>query len=222
MLTANDTQADPLRIEVDRIAVLVVDDHPVVREGVKLLIGNSDSMRLAGYAGTGAEARRMAQKEAPDLVLLDLRLPDTTCPELVRKLRAIAPGTRILLFTAHADERLLAAALDAGAHGCLLKDVAGPDLTDVIRRVAAGEDYMDPRITLESGPRRRNDTDVHLTDREYEVLRHVAMGESNPEVGEELGLALNTVKSYLQSVMRKLGARNRVEAIIRASEQGLL
>jgi two-component system nitrate/nitrite response regulator NarL len=201
------------------VRILVVDDHLVVREGTTLLVRHDPALTVVGYARTAAEALVEARRTQPDLVLLDLRLPDQLAPEATTALKAAVPGVRVLLFTAYADHAALQAALAAGADGCLLKDTSRTDLVEAIKRVAAGERYVDPRITREGdeplpGP--------PLTPREYEVLRRVALGESNPEIAAALTLSRNTVKSYLQSAMQKLGARNRVDAIMRANEYGLL
>lgn len=196
------------------VRILLVDDHPVVREGTALLVRHDPSLAIVGYAQTGAEALAEATRLRPDLVLLDLRLPDQLAPEVTVALKAAVPGVRVLLFTAHAEHAALAAALDAGADGCLLKDTSRTDLVDTIKRVAAGERHLDPRISRDPWPA--------LTPREYDVLRHVALGETNPEIAAALALSRNTVKSYFTSAMQKLGARNRVEAILRASEHGLL
>jgi two-component system, NarL family, nitrate/nitrite response regulator NarL len=206
--------------------ILVVDDHPVVREGTSMLVDNDAGMELVGYARTGAEAIAATRRLHPDLVLLDLCLPDMLAPEVTRGLLAVQPEVRVLLFTAYADHAALRAALEAGAHGCLLKDATRTDLLRSIRRVAAGEQVIDPRIADDRAPHATGSPGaaegINLTTREYDVLRRVALGETNPEIAEALALTRNTVKSYLQSAFGKLDARNRVEAIIRAREAGLL
>jgi DNA-binding NarL/FixJ family response regulator len=200
-----------------------VDDHPVVCDGVALLVQNDPTVEVTGSAHTGADAIEKATALAPDVILLDLRLPDMPAPELARRLRKAAPSARIVVFTAFADYVTLSTLNDAGIDGCLLKDASRTDLIESIWRVARGERVFDPRI--EGGAPRRNRLvggDISLTPREEEVLRRVAMGETNPEIAAAIGLSRNTVKAYLQTVLQKLGARNRVEAIIRASESGLL
>lgn len=205
------------------VRVLVVDDHPVVREGVALLVDGHPGLEMAGYARTGAEAIEVAAAVGPDVVLLDLRLPDMLAPEVATALRVVAPGARIVVFTAHASHVALATLRAAGVDGCLLKDATRTDLVDAIRRAARGEAVFDPRIDGAPVDRARDTArGPGLTSREYDVLRRVAMGETNPEIAEALGLARNTVKAYLQSVLQKLGARNRVEAVARANEAGLL
>jgi two-component system, NarL family, nitrate/nitrite response regulator NarL len=205
------------------IRVLVVDDHPVVTSGVTLLLRNDPHIEVVGSARTGREAVDAAVAQQPDVVLLDLRLPDMLATEVIGRLRAVRPDVKIVLFTAYADHAALPAALDAGVAGCLLKDVATTDLASAIRQAQAGMTVLDPRIDGVAGARLRDALyRAGLTRREYEVLRLVAAGHTNPEIAEELGLARNTVKTYLQTTMNKLGARNRVEAIAKASEARLL
>jgi DNA-binding NarL/FixJ family response regulator len=202
--------------------VLVVDDHPVVRDGISVLLRTEPSLVLVGAAESGRAGIQRVAELRPDVVLLDLRLPDMLAPEVVAGLRRVHPGVRVVVFTAHGEHHGVLAALDAGADGCLLKDVSGTELVAALRRVLRGEQVVDPRILPDDG--RRSDALARsgLTRREYEVLRLAAQGRTNPEIAEFTGLARNTVKTYLQSALHKLGARNRVEAIGKASEAGLL
>jgi DNA-binding NarL/FixJ family response regulator len=199
--------------------VLVVDDHPVVRDGVVLLLRSDPVLAVVGFAESGRVAVARAVELRPDVVLLDLRLPDMLAPEVITELRRVHPAGRIVVFTAHADHGGFEAAMAAGADGGLLKDVDGPDLSAALRRVLRGEHVVDPRIRP---ARSAAPAQCGLTRREYEVLRFAAQGKTNPEIAESTGLTRNTVKTYLQSALHKLGARNRVEAIGRASEAGLL
>lgn len=208
------------------LGVLVVDDHPIVLDGVALALQRTSFLRLAGYARNGREAISAMREFSPDVVLLDLRLPDMLAPEAIRGLLSLDPTVKIIIFTAYPDHAALSAALDAGAHGVVVKDIERFDLIEAIRRVAAGErvicdSYADLSADLQIVLNRKL-RDHGLTQREYEILRHVAKGETNPEIASELGLARNTVKTYLQRTMEKLGAHNRVEAIARASELGIL
>jgi DNA-binding NarL/FixJ family response regulator len=212
------------------VRVLVVDDHPVVVQGVNTLARNDPRMAVVGDARTAGEAVDLARDlaargSAPHVVLLDLRLPDMLAPESIRLLKLAVAGVRVLIFTAYAEHPALQLALDAGADGALLKDAADTDVVDAIVRTARGETVVDVRLRREVGaPQGRAGANerVKLTAREYEILRRVAMGETNPEIAEALGLSRNTVKTYLQLALQKLGARNRVEAIIKAGEAGLL
>jgi DNA-binding NarL/FixJ family response regulator len=207
------------------ISVLVVDDHPIVLEGVSHLVDSTPWITLAAYARTGREAITLAEQTRPDVVLLDLRLPDMLGPEVVRGLRTAAPEARIVLFTAYPDHAAVQPALAAGARAVVLKDADRADLVDVIRRVVADEpiahlggvrpDEISERLA-------RQLRQCALTRREYEILRRVSMGETNPQIAEATGLTRNTVKTYVQSALNKLGARNRIEALNRLNELGLL
>lgn len=200
---------------------MVVDDHPVVCDGVRLLLDGEPGFAVVASATTARAALDDAARVQPDVVLLDLRLPGSSPPEVVRALRGACPAVRVVLFTAHADHSLLQATLTEGVEGCLLKDAGTGDLAASLRAVVAGELVFDPRLgeIAEVRPRRQ---DRGLTRQEHAVVKLVATGLTNPEVAQELDLPRNTVKSYLQVAMRKLGARNRVEVISRAHESGLL
>ena len=203
------------------IRVLVVDDHPIVLDGVTLALHNTSWLRVAGYARSGREAIAALRTLRPDVVLLDLRLPDMLGPEAVQALRAGDPAVKVIMFTAYPDHAALDAALAAGAHGVVVKDSEPAELVDVIARVLAGERVgsVDGSVgTALNGKLREHG----LTRREYDILRRVAMGETNPEIAAALGLTRNTVKTYLQRTLEKLGARNRVEALSRASQLGIL
>jgi two-component system, NarL family, nitrate/nitrite response regulator NarL len=206
------------------IRVLVVDDHPVVLDGVTYALHNStSSMHIAGYARTGRETIIAVRRYRPDVVLLDLRLPDMLAPEAIQLLRAQHPNLKIILFTAYPDHAALNAAMAAGGHGVVVKDAERANLVDAIRRVAAGERVVFSDIARDGHVLvNRKLRDHGLTRREYDILRRVAMGQTNPEIACALGLTRNTVKTYLQRTMEKLGVRNRIEALIRAGELGIL
>jgi two-component system, NarL family, nitrate/nitrite response regulator NarL len=205
------------------VRVLVADDHPIVLDGVTLALQHTSWLRVAGYARTGREAIAAVANLRPDVVLLDLRLPDMLGPEAVQALRAQSPQIKIILFTAYPEHAALDAAVTAGAHGVVVKDTERADLVDVIRRVVAGERVVSTDVSGSSSALLSRKLREHgLTRREYEILRRVAMGETNPEIARALGLTRNTVKTYLQRALEKLGARNRVEALARANQLGIL
>jgi two-component system nitrate/nitrite response regulator NarL len=207
----------------EKVSILVIDDHPIVLDGVRLLVDTTPWISLLGYARTGRDGITLAEGSQPDVVLLDLRLPDVPGPEMVQALRHVAPTAKVVLFTAYADHAGLQPALDAGADGFVLKDADRADLVDVIRRVAAGERPGLSEDSREDDERlRKKLREVGLTRREYEILRRVSMGETNPEIADHLGLSRNTVKTYVQTALYKLGARNRIEAVNRLNERGLL
>jgi two-component system nitrate/nitrite response regulator NarL len=209
----------------DIVSVLVVDDHPIVLDGVRLLVDSTTWITLAGYARTGREAITVAEQTRPDVVLLDLRLPDMLGPEVIHGILRGAPDAKVVLFTAYADHAAVEPALAAGARAVVLKDADRADLVGIVRRVAAGETIP---VTAGAGAGEANQQLARklrqwaLTRREYDILRRISMGETNPEIAEALGLTRNTVKTYVQSALNKLGARNRIEALNRLHEGGLL
>ena len=202
--------------------ILVVDDHPEVRDGVRLLLRSDTLLFVAGSAECGGTAITRVRELRPDIILLDLRLPDMSATEVISRIRQVDTTTRIVVFTAHTDQDAMRKALAAGASGGLLKDIAGEGLSAALRKVLRGEQVVDPRIAPDESRRSGALTRLGLTRREYEVLRLAAEGKTNPEIALSTGLTRNTVKTYLQSVLHKIGARNRVEAIGKASEAGLL
>jgi DNA-binding NarL/FixJ family response regulator len=205
------------------VRVIVADDHPIVFDGVTLALQRTSWLQVAGHARNGAETIEAVRRFRPDVVLLDLRLPDMLAPEVIAALLAELPTVKIIIFTAYPDHAALGPTLAAGAHGVIVKDTERADLVDVIRRVVAGERvYLtgsgaDNLLLLNRKLREHG-----LTRREYEILRHVAMGKTNPEIAVALGLTRNTVKTYLQRALEKLSARNRVEALARANQLGIL
>jgi two-component system nitrate/nitrite response regulator NarL len=205
-----------------RVRVLVVDDHPIVVDGVTLAVQNTSWLQVAGHARTGREAITAIGALKPDVVLLDLRLPDMLGPEAVQAMRRCSSGLKIILFTAYPDHAALDAALSAGVDGVVVKDTEREALIDIIRRVVAGERVVQIDQDGFGALVGRKLREHGLTRREYDILRHVAMGETNPEIAAALGLSRNTVKTYLQRSLEKLGARNRVEALSRASQLGIL
>jgi two-component system, NarL family, nitrate/nitrite response regulator NarL len=207
---------------MQRMRVLVVDDHPIVVDGVTHALHNTPWLQVVGQARTGREAIATIDTLNPDIVLLDLRLPDMLGPEAVQGMRRRSSTLKIILFTAYPDHAALDAALAAGVDGVLVKDTEREVLIDAIRRVVAGERVVQVDPDGASALVWRKLREHGLTRREYDILRHVAMGETNPEIAAALGLTRNTVKTYLQRSLEKLGARNRVEALSRASQLGIL
>ncbi|HEV2376760.1 MAG TPA: response regulator transcription factor [Streptosporangiaceae bacterium] len=217
------TKAGHARPRRPTLRLLVVDDHPIVRDGVALLVGHTSWVEVAGYARRGREALALAADLQPDVILLDLRLPDMLGSELITGLRARAPHTTVVVFTAFAGHAALAAAREAGASAVLLKDATQQEMLALLSRIRSGAPlgWPDDRDPLEA--RRSSALErVGMTAREYDVLRRVALGETNPEIAAAMHLSRNTVKSYLQSAFAKLGARNRVEALLKAGELDLL
>lgn len=202
--------------------ILVVDDHPIVLDGVTALASQVPGIEVTGYARTGRDAIAQAVALQPDVILLDLRLPDMLGSEVVRSLRAKMPRVRIIVFTAFPNHAAVDAALRAGADDLVVKDASRTDLIDAIRQVPHRKRRGDSAAPRFRHQREAKYEKCGLTRREYDTLRRIAIGETNAEIAAALKLSPNTVKSYVQVALQKLGARNRVEAISRAVELGLL
>ena len=198
------------------IRVLLVDDHEVVRRGVRDLLDGERDIDVVAEAGTVAEAVTVAAARRPDVAVVDIRLPDGDGVALCRTLRASADGPRCLVLTAFDDERVILDAIDAGVSGYLLKQVRGQDLVTAVREVAAGHSLLDPVTTARVLDRMRaHDTDelANLTDRERKVLELLGEGLTNRQIAERLFLAEKTVKNYVTSVLAKLGMQRRTQAV---------
>lgn len=206
------------------IRILVVDDHPVVREGLVAVLGDQPDFEVVGAVGNAAAAVEAVGLHKPDVVLLDLELPGTDGLTALPGLLEAAPKTQVVVFTAYCDEERVVRALRAGARGYLLKGAATAELARAIRTVFAGEAYLEPgvaaRVVTRVGlgaPER-----TALTEREREVLRRVAEGLPNKQIAAALGITPRTVKFHVSSVMSKLGADNRAHAAALAIQRGLL
>ena len=201
-------------------SVLVIDDHPVVIDGVRQLLAAESDFKLVGDATTGEEGVELARHLTPDVVVLDLKLGDNFAPYLCRSLQDVSGNSRVVIHTAFDDREPLRACLNAGAVGIVLKDAS--NLVEALRRVLADPSLVeDPRARA---MRLGEDGGMYesLTQREYEVLCVIALGRTSKEIAAELFLAENTVRSYTQSLLTKLHARNRIEALARARDLRLL
>ncbi len=206
-------------------SVLVIDDHPVVIDGVRQLLANEPDLTLVGEAMTGEDGVALAKSLTPDVVILDLKLGDNFAPHLCRALGEVSSCSRIVIHTAFDDREPLRACLNAGAVGVVLKD--GSNLVDALRRVLKGELFVDPSLVEDPHSRavslgENGGFYESLTLREYEVLCVMALGRTSKEIAAELHLAENTVRSYIQSLLAKLHARNRIEALATARQLRLL
>jgi DNA-binding NarL/FixJ family response regulator len=204
--------------------VLLIDDHPIVLQGVRHLLAQTDEFEVVAEATTAEEGLASARREQPQLVVLDLRLGDQLAPDVCTRLHTAAPSARVLILTAFDDEPLVRACLDAGASGVLLKDAYGLDLVRALRRVLAGETVVDQRFASNLPARLSVGDAVYepLTQREHEVLRLMAQGLVAKEIAAELSLTTNTVRSYTQSLLSKLHASNRIQALATAKRLRLL
>jgi two-component system, NarL family, nitrate/nitrite response regulator NarL len=204
-------------------SVVVADDHPIVISGMRLLLSGSRFFELAGVATTGAEAIIRCEQLVPDVLLLDLRLPDLPAATICTRIKERHPEIAILILTAHPEEMALRGCLKAGAQGCLFKDVGEQNLMAALLQAVHGRTVLDPRVAGAMLPRGSGGAkDGALTQREEEVLTQIARGLSTNEIGAVMEVSPNTVKSHIRSLFTKLGARNRVQALTAARERNLL
>jgi DNA-binding NarL/FixJ family response regulator len=213
------------------ITVLVVDDHAVVREGLRTFLGLQDGLEVVGEAGDGEEAVAEAVRLRPDVILMDLTMPRLDGVEAMRELRRRLPGTRVVVLTSNADDTRLLAAIQAGAAGYLLKTVQPQELARAVRAAHAGEALLDPSVAARlveaiaapagsaAAPADRAD---QLTPREREVLELIGAGRSNKRIALELGVSEKTVKTHVGHVLAKLGVADRTSAAMYAVRSGLI
>lgn len=203
------------------IRVLVVDDHPVVRSGLVALIDLEPDMTVVGEAGDGAEGLRQAAESAPEVVLMDLRMPVMDGVEATGQLVQVAPAARVLVLTTYDTDADIVRAVEAGAAGYLLKGAHRSELVDAVRRAARGETVLAPPVAARLLQRVRKG-DRELTARELEVLAEVARGHSNAQIGAKLFVGEATVKTHLLHIFAKLGVSDRTAAVTVAIDKGLL
>jgi DNA-binding NarL/FixJ family response regulator len=196
----------------------LVDDHEVVRRGLREMLDDETDISVIAEAGSVGEAIARAQKTPPDVAVVDVQLPDGSGVDLCRSLRDL--GIRCLVLTAFDDEEALVGAIMAGASGYLLKQVRGQDVVTAVREVAAGRSLLDPATTSRVLERMRNPAPIGLTDQEQRVLELIGEGLTNRQIGERLFLAEKTVKNYVTSVLAKLGMERRTQAAAWVAKRG--
>jgi two-component system response regulator NreC len=208
--------------------IVIADDHAIVRTGLRAVIGAAPGLDLVGEAAGGYEAMELVESSKPDVLVLDISMPDLDGIEVTRKLHPLHPELRILMLTIHEDEALLKAALHAGASGYILKRAAESELIAAIDVVLRGDLYVDPsmvRRLVDTGvPRastQANSAEV-LTPRETEVLRLIVQGYTNRQIGTELNISVRTAESHRSNLSDKLGLHSRVELVRYAREHGLI
>jgi DNA-binding NarL/FixJ family response regulator len=209
------------------IRLLLADDHPVVRDGLAAILGTQPDFAVVGQAATGAEAVQQAIQLNPDVILLDLEMPDLDGVEALRQIRAACPPARAIVFTAFDTDERIVGAVQAGAQGYLLKGAPREELFKAIRVVSEGGSLLQPVVAskLLNHVRAHKDDEPELeplTEREMEVLRLLAQGKSNKEIALGLTISERTVKFHVSSIMGKLGAGNRTEAVTIAAGRGLV
>lgn len=204
----------------EKLKVLIAEDHQTVREGVKLLVNAQPDMEVIGEAGDGDAAVKEAVRLHPDLLLMDISMPTLNGLKATRKLRTVLPDIKILILTRHTDDGYLQQLLGAGANGYVLKQSAPNELINAIRTVASGNAYLDTSLTrkvmggyVNRSASLRGETKGELSDREAEVLRLIAFGYSNKEIGGQLDLSVKTIEAHKSNAMRKLGIASRIDIV---------
>jgi DNA-binding NarL/FixJ family response regulator len=203
------------------ITLFLVDDHEVVRRGLKELIESDSEIKVVGEAATAQEAVEKIPSIAPDVAVLDVRLPDGSGVEVCREIRAKSPEVYCLMLTSFSDDEALFSSIMAGASGYLLKQVKGRELISAIKRVANGESLLDPALIRKVMDKIRSDTDIderiaRLTPQERAILKLIAEGKSNRQIASDMFLSEKTVKNYVSNMLGKMGFSRRTEAAVYA------
>lgn len=215
---------------MDKIRILLAEDHKVVREGTRRLLESQEDFEVVGEASDGVEAVELAKKYKPQIIIMDVSMPRLNGIEATRQIKTLYPNMAILVLTGYDNDEYVFALLEAGAAGYLLKESSGEELIDAIRQVMAGEPVLHPKIMKKVLNRLRSpseDLPVQslgevLSDREMEVLRLAAKGMSNMEIADSLTLSVRTVQTHLRSIFNKLGVGSRSEAIVYGLKKGWL
>ena len=207
------------------IRLMLVDDHAIVREGLRALLSDVDEFVIAGEASNGDEACRIAPNLKPDLVLIDLKMPGMSAPDAIRMLRAIVPDVKVLALTSYAEDDQVRDVMKAGAMGYMLKEVCKADFLEALRTVSGGQPWLHPQAQrslmdqLRSG--KPADPLATLTYRERSVLELIARGKSNRQIAGDLNLTEGTVKGYVSIILAKLKLEDRTQAALFAAERGM-
>ena len=210
-------------MDTDRIRVFLLDDHEVVRRGLRDLLESEGDIEIVGESGSAREATARIPALRPDVAVLDARLPDGSGIDVCRDVRSTDPSIKALILTSYDDDEALFAAIMAGAAGYVLKQIGAGDLVDSVRRVAAGQSLIDPHLMARVLERVRSGPPEHeelagLTEQERKILALIAEGMTNRQIGERLFLAEKTVKNYVSSILSKLGLERRTQAAVLASK----
>ena len=213
---------------MERISVLIVDDHAVVRRGLRSFLESEDDIEVVGEAANGQQAVVKVQELVPDVILMDLVMPEMDGITATRKVKQVSPGSRVLILTSFGEDERVFASIKAGAMGYLLKDVPAEDLGRAIRSIANGEFLLHPQIAkkmMEELIPREQEREIQtaeLTPREIEVLKQIASGRKNKEIAQELGISIKTVKTHVSNIFSKLHLYDRVQAARFAIQQGII
>ncbi len=213
---------------MDKIKVMLAEDHVVVREGTRELIQREDDMEVVGEAGDGEEAVALASRTKPDVIIMDVNMPKLNGIEATKQIKAMMPSVAVLVLTAYDNDQYVTALLEAGAAGYLLKNIKGRELIDAVRAVNAGESILSPKIARKvlnrfaaSGTKSLGEPVANiLSERELEVLKLAAKGLSNRDIAEQLFLSIRTVQAHLGNIFNKLDVGSRTEAILYGLKKG--
>lgn len=216
--------ADTMTAETQTIRLLLVDDHGIVREGLRALLDDGEGFVIVGEAGNGDEACDAVRRLQPDIVLMDLKMPGMAASDAIRVIRATAPSVKVIALTSYAEDGQVREIMAAGAAGYILKDVTKSDFVTALRTVAGGQTWLHPlaqRSLVEQLRNRQADPLALLTQRERSVLELIARGMSNRQIGDELHLTEGTVKGYVSTILAKLKLEDRTQAALFAVQRGL-
>ena len=215
-----------------RIRLLIVDDHQVVRHGLRHLLEREADMEVIGEAGSGTDAVRVATEQRPDVVLLDVKLDDLDGPEVCRRITAAAPGTAVVMLTSYLQDAVILRSLAAGAKGYLIKDVELHEVKRTIRAVHRGHSVLDPKVAsrviakaMAPGAKPSNGkavSQVALSETDLAILRHLAKGLTNKQIGAQVHLSAYTIKDHLEKIGTALAVRSRTEIVAEALRAGLI
>jgi DNA-binding NarL/FixJ family response regulator len=204
----------------DKITVLLVDDHALVRRGFRRILDDDKTLEVVGEASNGAEAVRLSEQLHPQVIVMDCQLPELNGVAATRIILRSRPETAILMLSMHSEDTLVRQALDAGARGYVLKNANDLDLASAIKNVAAGKSVIDPQ--LQRTETLKGERDTSITARELEVLLHIVAGKSNKEIASELDLSVNTVSVHRANIMDRLGIHKTAELVVYAIRNGLV
>lgn len=208
----------------DRVRVLLVDDHGVVRKGLRIFLSLADDLEVVGEARNGVEAVEQTAACRPDVVLMDLQMPIMDGPTAIEQIRSQHPDVEVVALTSFHDESLAKRALEAGAIGYVFKDADEEELISTVRLAGQGRGLVAPEVMRSLLERSESETDyeVRLTEREREVLRLMAVGKTNPEAATQLSISVSTVGFHVHNILTKFGAKTRTEAVTIAVREGLI
>lgn len=214
---------------MEKLRIILAEDHETVREGIKLLVNSQSDMEVVGEAANGSAAIKAVQKLQPDIIVLDISMPETNGLKATKRIKQDFPQIKILALTRHTDDGYIQQLIRAGANGYVLKQSAPTELINAIHAICAGKSYLDPALTervmggyIRQSTALKNAKKVEVTDRESEVIRLIAWGYSNKEIADRMQISVKTVEAHKANAMKKLGISSRIDIVRYAILQGWL